>query len=125
MNINAILSRLGTATIDDVYAAMVKRSLEGNDQNRNAPNQSEDHLLEQFAKAISRVFLNLRKKKGYSSYESFAHDHDLPRAQYWRVETGRHNLTLRTLIKLLIIHNLTLSEFVDMVSIEVTRNDKP
>jgi hypothetical protein len=125
MNINAILSRLGTATIDDVYAAMVKRSLESNGQNNNASNQTEEKLLRKFAEAIARVFINLRKEKGYSSYEAFAFDHDLPRAQYWRVETGRHNLTLRTLMRLLIIHKLTLSEFIDLVSIELTHNKKP
>jgi hypothetical protein len=79
---------------------------------------TEEILLRQFAESVARVFVGLRKEKGYTSYESFAFDHEFPRAQYWRVETGRHNLTLRTLTKLLIIHNLTLEEFLQRVIVE-------
>lgn len=79
---------------------------------------TEEKLLRQFAESVARVFVALRKEKGYTSYESFAFDHEFPRAQYWRVETGRHNLTLRTLTKLLIIHNLTLEEFLQRVIVE-------
>jgi hypothetical protein len=80
---------------------------------------TEEKILQQFAESVARVFVGLRKEKGYTSYESFAFDHEFPRAQYWRVETGRHNLTLRTLTKLLIIHNLTLEEFLHRVIAEV------
>jgi transcriptional regulator with XRE-family HTH domain len=76
---------------------------------------SELVLLQQFAESVAGVFFMLRKQKGYTSYESFAFDHDFPRAQYWRVETGRHNLTLRTLAKLLAIHNLSLVKFLELV----------
>ncbi|MBT1688208.1 XRE family transcriptional regulator [Dawidia soli] len=79
---------------------------------------TEEKVLRQFAESVARVFVGLRKEKGYTSYESFAFDHEFPRAQYWRVETGRHNLTLRTLTKLLIIHNLTLEEFLQRVIVE-------
>jgi hypothetical protein len=79
---------------------------------------TEEKLLRQFAESVALVFVGLRKAKGYTSYESFAFDHEFPRAQYWRVETGRHNLTLRTLTKLLIIHNLTLEDFLQRVIIE-------
>ncbi len=53
----------------------------------------------------------LRKKKGYSSHEDFAYDYDLPRAQYWRIEKGKANLTIKSLCRLLTIHNLSLEEF--------------
>jgi hypothetical protein len=79
---------------------------------------TEEKLLRQFAESVALVFVGLRKAKGYTSYESFAFDHEFPRAQYWRVETGRHNLTLRTLTKLLVIHNLTLEDFLQRVIIE-------
>ena len=53
----------------------------------------------------------LRKKKGYSSHEDFAYDFDLPRVQYWRIEKGKANITIKSLCKLLTIHNLSVEEF--------------
>lgn len=55
--------------------------------------------------------MELRKKKGYTSHEDFAFDHDIPRVQYWRIEKGKTNLTLKSLIRLLSIHKLTVEEF--------------
>ena len=52
----------------------------------------------------------LRIKKGYTSYENFAFDNDLPRMQYWRMEKGI-NFTIKNLIKILDIHNVSLNEF--------------
>ena len=53
----------------------------------------------------------LRKTKGYSSHEDFAYDHDLPRVQYWRIEKGRANVTIKSLCRLLAIHDLSVEEF--------------
>ncbi|MCD9017049.1 helix-turn-helix domain-containing protein [Parachryseolinea silvisoli] len=78
--------------------------------------KEEDILLQQFANRIARIFKDLRKQKGLPSYESFAFVHDLPRAQYWRVEDGKSNLTLRTIAKLLAIHNLTIDEFAELLA---------
>jgi CheY-like chemotaxis protein/DNA-binding XRE family transcriptional regulator len=61
--------------------------------------------------SIAHRLRELRKQKGYSSQEDFALDHDLPRIQYWRLERGKANFTIRTLLKLLSIHNLTIEEF--------------
>ncbi|MDR0660722.1 MAG: hypothetical protein LBG19_07970 [Prevotellaceae bacterium] len=52
----------------------------------------------------------LRIKKGYSSHESFAWNNGLNRAQYWRVEKGS-NITIKTLLTILDIHNMSLKEF--------------
>ena len=52
----------------------------------------------------------LRKEKGYKSYETFALDHGLDRKQYWRAETGS-NLTLKSLIKILEAHKIELNDF--------------
>lgn len=52
----------------------------------------------------------LRIAGGYSSYESFALDNGLDRKQYWRVENGA-NITIRTLVKILDIHQLDLPTF--------------
>lgn len=60
---------------------------------------------------IGNRLTELRKKRGYKSHENFAWDHDLPRAQYWRLEKGKANFTIKTLVKVLTIHNITLEEF--------------
>ncbi len=60
--------------------------------------------------AIAERLKQLRKDKGYSSYEGFAIDFDLDRKQYWRIENGS-NITINTLIKVLDIHNKELSSF--------------
>lgn len=53
----------------------------------------------------------LRKKKGYTSHEDFASDFQLPRVQYWRIEKGKANITIRSLCRLLTIHGLSVEEF--------------
>jgi transcriptional regulator with XRE-family HTH domain len=60
---------------------------------------------------IGNRLTDLRKQKGYGSHEAFAFDYDLPRVQYWRLEKGKSNFTLRTLTKVLEIHNVSLDEF--------------
>ena len=52
----------------------------------------------------------LRVKAGYTSYETFALDHNLDRKQYWRIENGS-NITLRSLLKILKLHKKSLKEF--------------
>lgn len=65
-----------------------------------------DPRLVQIAHKLKR----LRLAKGYSSYEAFAFDHDLPRVGYGRHEQGS-NLTMTSLLRLLDIHQLSLAEF--------------
>ena len=60
---------------------------------------------------IGNKLIELRKKKGYSSHEDFAYDYDLPRVQYWRIEKGKANLTIKSLYRLLAIHKLSIEEF--------------
>jgi hypothetical protein len=72
----------------------------------------------------AKVFKYLRILSGFTSYESFAFTTNFPRAQYWRVETGKFNLTLGTLGKLLEIHGLTMFDFsVLMVAIETIEDE--
>lgn len=52
----------------------------------------------------------LRLKAGYSSYETFALDHDLDRKQYWRMENGS-NITFNSLLKVLKLHKKSLKDF--------------
>jgi transcriptional regulator with XRE-family HTH domain len=63
---------------------------------------------------IGQKLEDLRRKKGYTSYENFAFDYDLPRVHYWRIEKGKVNVTLKSLIRILAIHNLTMEEFFSM-----------
>jgi transcriptional regulator with XRE-family HTH domain len=68
---------------------------------------SEEKLLKEIGARLKK----LRVKKGYNSYESFAIDFDLSRMQYWRMENGKTNLTIRSLLKLLDIHNINIEDF--------------
>jgi hypothetical protein len=68
--------------------------------------ESEEKWLLKVASKLKE----LRRGKGYKSYETFALDHGLDRKQYWRAETGS-NLTLKSLIKILDIHKLNLRDF--------------
>lgn len=61
-------------------------------------------------KLIAEKIKDLRKAKGFTSHETFAFEHDLNRVQYWRVETGK-NITVKTLLKILDIHSLSLEDF--------------
>jgi transcriptional regulator with XRE-family HTH domain len=79
----------------------------------------EDEIFTQLSDSLARIFTELRKSKGYTSSETFAFDHEFPRVQYWRVETGRTNITIKTLARLLLIHNLTLEEFLTLLVKEV------
>lgn len=66
----------------------------------------KDTDLQKIASKIKKM----RIDAGFKSYESFANAKDIDIKQYWRVE-NRSNLTLRTLIKVLKLHKITLKEF--------------
>lgn len=69
---------------------------------------------EDFKKTLEEIgqkLLRMRKEKGYTSYEDFTLDFDMPRVHYWRIEKGKANFTFKTLSKVLEIHNLTIEEF--------------
>jgi DNA-binding XRE family transcriptional regulator len=53
----------------------------------------------------------LRLKKGYSTIKEFAQVYDLPEIQYWRIEKGKANITLKSLFKILSIHNMSMEDF--------------
>lgn len=52
----------------------------------------------------------LRKEKGYTNYEFFAYDNELPRAQYGRYEKGE-DLRFSSLMKLIRAFGITPQEF--------------
>lgn len=72
--------------------------------------ETKNKNIEIDIKWISLKIKELRLKKGYTSYENFALDNNLDRKQYWRIENGA-NITIKTLIKILTIHNITICDF--------------
>ncbi|MDQ3109380.1 MAG: helix-turn-helix domain-containing protein [Bacteroidota bacterium] len=60
---------------------------------------------------IGDKLTQLRIKSGHASYETFAIEHKLSRMQYWRMENGKTNMTIKSLVRILKIHNLTPAQF--------------
>ena len=75
-------------------------------QNQDFIKKEEDARILKIAEKIKE----LRIQKGYSSHENFAWDNNINRVQYWRIEKGS-NITLKTLLTILDIHQISLSEF--------------
>lgn len=61
--------------------------------------------------AMAAKIKKLRIDKGYSNYEHFAIDHDLPTVQYWRIESAKTNPTMQSILKILDIHKVSLKDF--------------
>ena len=60
---------------------------------------------------IGLMLAELRVSKGYLTIKAFTERYDLPEIQYWRMEKGKANITLKSLSRILAIHRLTLHEF--------------
>ena len=60
-------------------------------------------------KLANRIRL-LRKAKGYTNYEYFAFDHDIPRAQFGRYELGE-DMRFTSLMKVIRAFGMTPQEF--------------
>jgi transcriptional regulator with XRE-family HTH domain len=71
----------------------------------------EKEALDNTLKKIGSKLKELRIRLGYTSHEDFAYDHDIPRVQYWRIEKGKTNLTMKSLARLLAIHKMTIEDF--------------
>jgi predicted transcriptional regulator len=75
-------------------------------------------------KRITDIALKIKKlrlEKGYTSYENFAWDNQIPRVQYWRMEKGT-NFTIRTFLRILDVHNMTLKQFFDDIDSPKNQN---
>ena len=62
--------------------------------------ESEEMVLKEIGDRLKK----LREDKGFTSYEHFAIEHDISRMHYWKIEKGKANITIRTLL------NITLSD---------------
>jgi transcriptional regulator with XRE-family HTH domain len=58
---------------------------------------------------LGKRIKQLRKEKGYS-YEEFAYENEIPRAQYGRIENGQ-NITIVTLVRVLNGLGISLKDF--------------
>lgn len=67
---------------------------------------------------VGNQLADLRVKKGYPTIKSFAQKYDLPEIQYWRIERGKANITLKSLSRILNIHRLSLHDFFCMLNEE-------
>ncbi len=61
-------------------------------------------------KFLSERLKKLRKEKGYTNYELFAFDNEIPRAQYGRYEKGS-DLRFSSLVKIIHALGYTLKDF--------------
>ncbi|WP_430408809.1 helix-turn-helix transcriptional regulator [Kordia sp.] len=66
---------------------------------------------------IAEKIKELRINAGYSSYENFAWDNGINRMQYWKMEKGETNFTMKSLYRILKVHNMELSDFFGMINI--------
>lgn len=71
----------------------------------------KEESLEPLLQRIGTKLTELRKKKGYKSHETFSYDFNIPRMQYWRMENGKTNMTLKSLLRVLAIHKVTFDDF--------------
>lgn len=69
----------------------------------------DDIIHEDLEKLANRI-KSLRIKQGFSNYESFAYEKNLPRAQYGRYEKGE-DLRYSSLMKVIKAFGMTPKEF--------------
>jgi transcriptional regulator with XRE-family HTH domain len=65
---------------------------------------------EKTLKKLGERIKQLRIKEGYTSYEYFAYDHNISRAQFGRYEKGQ-DLRMSSLIKIVNAFGISLKEF--------------
>ncbi len=70
-----------------------------------------DKAFKSMLTEIGTCLAELRVKKGYSTIKAFTERYDLPEIQYWRIERGKANITLKSLSRILNIHRLTIYDF--------------
>ncbi|WP_330744919.1 helix-turn-helix domain-containing protein [Chryseobacterium sp. CP-77] len=72
--------------------------------------EEKEFLKEEILKKLGKRIRKLRIAKGYSSYEYFAYEHNISRAQFGRYEKGE-DLRFSTLAKIIYAFDMTLEEF--------------
>ncbi len=77
------------------------------------PSKGRHSLLDEQQQVIKKIgnrIKQLRIAKGHKSYEIFAYENDIDRAQYGRFERGA-NMQIASLVKVLQALGVTIEEF--------------
>lgn len=69
----------------------------------------DDYTIQQL-ESLAKRLREVRKERGFSNYEQFAFENEIPRAQYGRYEKG-HDLRFSSLIKVLKAMDISLKDF--------------
>jgi len=77
----------------------------GKKSSKKPPIDSDDQL-----RKLGERIKDLRIRKGYTSYEYFAYEHNISRAQFGRYEQGQ-DLRFSSLVKVVGAFEMTLEEF--------------
>lgn len=72
--------------------------------------EESDFSKEELLKKLGKRIKELRIAKGYSSYEYFAYEHNISRAQYGRYEKGE-DLRFSSLSKVITALGITMKDF--------------
>jgi len=90
------------------------------DEQKQDDSQNSD---EEIIKKIGERIKQLRKKADYKNYENFAFDNEINRVQYGKMETGT-NFTIKSLLKILAVHGLSLKDFFSEINIVPIKTKK-
>jgi hypothetical protein len=72
----------------------------------------EGEAIDDALKAIGERLKKLREDSFEGGYVKFAIHHvDMQPKQYWKLEAGTANFTIKTLLRVLDVHKLSLGEF--------------
>ena len=72
--------------------------------------KKNDQEKQQSISNLAERIKSLRIQKGYTNYENFAFDHNIPRAQFGRYEKGE-DLRFSSLVKIVKAFDMSLTEF--------------
>lgn len=70
---------------------------------------------------IGLAIAQLRIEAGYETTKEFTSRFDLPEIQYWRIENGKANLTLKSIYRILEVHNVDFFEFFHSIKVKAVQ----
>lgn len=79
-------------------------------KSRTTPIQRIKKLPNKELVKLGKRIRDLRIKKGFTNYETFAYDNNIPRAQYGRYEQGE-DLRYSSLLRIVKALGMTMEEF--------------
>lgn len=76
---------------------------------------NSDKVFKRFLHDVGAKLTELREEKGYPTIKEFVTRYDLPEIQYWRIEKGKANITVKSLVRILAIHKISPRDFFEML----------